>query len=353
MGTIVARKRRDGTTAYRAQIILKKDGEIVHQQSETFDRRPAAKQWLDAREKELTRPGALDRRQDPILSAVIDRYIEESKKKIGRTKEQVLRSIKTYPIAAKRCGKIDSADIVSFAKSLDVQPQTVGNYLSHLSAVFKIARPAWGYALDYDAMKSAFVVCKSLGLTSKSRKRERRPTIAELDKIMAHFDRWNVTEPRALPMARVVLFALFSTRRQEEITRILWSDYEPAHNGEMARVLVRDMKNPGDKAGNNVWCDLPTEAAAIIASMLKTDKRIFPYTADAISANFTRAMAFLKIDDLHFHDLRHEGVSRLFEMGMAIPNVAKVSGHRSWSSLQRYAHLRQSGDKYATWRWKP
>jgi len=59
----------------------------------------------------------------------------------------------------------------------------------------------------------------------------------------------------------------------------------------------------------------------------------------------------LGIDDLHFHDLRHDGISRLFEMGKTIPQAAGVSGHRSWSSLKRYSHLRQTGDKYAGWKW--
>jgi len=49
--------------------------------------------------------------------------------------------------------------------------------------------------------------------------------------------------------------------------------------------------------------------------------------------------------------LRHDGVSRLFELGWNIPHVAAVSGHRSWSSLKRYTHLRQAGDKYAGWPW--
>jgi integrase len=66
----------------------------------------------------------------------------------------------------------------------------------------------------------------------------------------------------------------------------------------------------------------------------------------------TRTCKLLAIDDLHFHDLRHEGVSRLFEMGRTIPQVASVSGHRSWQSLQRYKHLRQVGDKYTGWKWK-
>ena len=112
------------------------------------------------------------------------------------------------------------------------------------------------------------------------------------------------------------------------------------------------MKHPGDKLGNDVWCDLPPEAYAIVESMPKQDDKIFPYSTDAISAAFTRACTVLAIEDLHFHDLRHEGVSRLFEMGRTIPQVASVSGHRSWQSLQRYTHLRQVGDKYAEWKWR-
>src|SRR5262245_47127893 len=85
--------------------------------------------------------------------------------------------------------------------------------------------------------------------------------------------------------------------------------------------------------------------------MSRVDDRIFPFTTDAISAAWTRACQFLGIEDLHFHDLRHDGVSRLFEMGKTIPQAASVSGHRSWSSLKRYAHLRQTGDKYVNWKW--
>ncbi|PZO74545.1 MAG: hypothetical protein DI629_18440 [Mesorhizobium amorphae] len=80
---------------------------------------------------------------------------------------------------------------------------------------------------------------------------------------------------------------------------------------------------------------------------------MFPYSTDAISANFTRATKVLGIENLHFHDLRHEGVSRLFEMGRSVPQAASVSGHRSWSSLQIYAHLRHSGDRFAGWKWLP
>jgi integrase len=348
VGTIVQRKRNDGSTGYMAQVRVKQKGKVVHAETQTFDRKQAANAWIARRETELREPGALARINavDPTLGEVIDRYVDESKRAIGKTKTQVLRAIKIYDIAHLKCSAITSADIIVFARELKVQPQTVGNYLSHLAAIFAIARPAWGYPLDQQAMKDAFVVAKRLGLTAKGNQRDRRPTLEELNQLMEHFGVVGARRPGSLPMQRIIPFAIFSTRRQEEIVRIRWADYDGN------RVLVRDMKHPGDKLGNHTWCELPPEASAIIDSMPRTDERIFPFSTDAISAAFTRACHVLGIEDLHFHDLRHEGVSRLFELGWNIPQAAKVSGHRSWSSLKRYEHMRQAGDKYGNWKWR-
>ncbi|MDB6454832.1 site-specific integrase [Falsirhodobacter sp. 20TX0035] len=346
MGTINKRKRADGSFGYTAQIVIKRGGVKVHSEAQTFDREPAARAWMKRREAEITKDGFGNPKG--TLSEAIDKYVKESRKEIGRTKAQVLRSISSHEIGEKRCGDIRSSDIVSFATTLSktVQPQTVLNYLSHLSAVFAIAKPAWGYPLDKTEMDAAMAVCKRLGLTTKSNRRTRRPTLEELDKLLAHFEDRSHRR-RALPMHTVVLFALFSTRRQEEITRIRWDDFAGT------RVLVRDMKNPGEKKGNDIWCDVPPEAAAVIGRMPKTHVEIFPYSTDAISAAFTRACKLLGIEDLRFHDLRHEGVTRLFEMGWTIPHVAAVSGHRSWQSLQRYTHVQQTGDRYTKWPWTP
>jgi integrase len=46
------------------------------------------------------------------------------------------------------------------------------------------------------------------------------------------------------------------------------------------------------------------------------------------------------LDDFHFHDLRHEAISRLFEHGLSIPEVAMISGHRDPRMLFRYTHPR-------------
>src|SRR3546814_8975561 len=68
--------------------------------------------------------------------------------------------------------------------------------------------------------------------------------------------------------------------------------------------------------------------------------RIFPYNPRSVGTAFRRACRALKIENLHFHDLRHEATSRLFEAGLRIEQVALVTGHRDWKMLKRYTHLR-------------
>ncbi len=96
------------------------------------------------------------------------------------------------------------------------------------------------------------MVWSRLGIAGKSKKRDRRPTLEELNALTGLFKGKHRARPRSAPMHLIVGFALFSTRRQEEITRITWDGLDQAHS----RVFIADMKHPGDKAGNDVWCDL-------------------------------------------------------------------------------------------------
>lgn len=357
MGTINTRKRADGTTAYSAQILMMREGQIVHRESRTFNDRAMAKGWLEKRERELAQPGALKAAQTgkETLGDAIDRYTATSKKTLGITKSQVLKSLRAMPIAEKRCGDVTSQTIMDLIEEMQEGrlPQTVGTYMSHLQSIFAVAKPAWGMDLDPAAIAGATAVAKRLGLITKSSKRDRRPTLDELDKLMVHFGRVLERYEDSTPMQKITLFAIFSTRRQEEITTIRWA------NREAGRVLVQDMKHPGEKIGNDIWVDLVPEAESVIDSMPKVADEIFPVSTDAIQGAWMRACFITGINTpdmpveqrLHFHDLRHEGISRLFEMGWNIPHAAAVSGHRSWASLKRYAHIRQTGDKYKDWKW--
>ncbi|MGE2343877.1 site-specific integrase [Escherichia coli] len=68
---------------------------------------------------------------------------------------------------------------------------------------------------------------------------------------------------------------------------------------------------------------------------------IFSYTSSGFKSAWRTALQELKIENLHFHDLRHEAISRFFELGtLNVIEVAAISGHRSLNMLKRYTHLR-------------
>ncbi|WP_236207870.1 tyrosine-type recombinase/integrase [Pseudomonas tohonis] len=357
MATIIKRKRKDGSVAYLARIRIMNDGVRVYQESLTFDRLQSAKAWAGRREAELSEPGAIERanRKGVLLKDIIGQYLEEYERirPLGKTKRATLEAIAKTWLGELADRELDSKRLVEYAQwrlspeGGGVKPQTTGNDLSHLGAVMAVARPAWGYEIDHHAMSDARRVLRKLGLVAKSRERSVRPTREQLDRLLHHFGEILKRRPSSINMLKVVGFAIFSTRRQEEICRIRWGDLDEHQQA----VLVRDMKNPGQKIGNDVWCHLPDEAWQIVQSMPRACAEIFPYNGESISASWTRACKFLEIEGLTFHDLRHDGVSRLFEMGWDIPRVASVSGHRDWNSMRRYTHLRGRGDPYAGWEW--
>ncbi len=62
---------------------------------------------------------------------------------------------------------------------------------------------------------------------------------------------------------------------------------------------------------------------------------------ETVSKAFRRACEAAGIRNLHFHDLRHEGTSRLFKKGLTAERVMEITGHRSYASLKRYTHLQR------------
>jgi integrase len=292
---------------------------------------------------------------DPTLSKAITQYLTESSegnREVGTAKRQALEMIAKGDLGALLCSQVTSAALVKFGKGLKVQPVTVSGYFSHLKSVFKVAKPAWGYPLNKAAFVEALDVLGELGATGTSNRRDRRPTLDEVTRIVERmYTKW-LNNPRMAPYHLIVLFAIFSTRRQSEITRMKWSDID----SENCRLLVFDMKDPKKKIGNHVFVDLTFEALRVVRAAReharvagRAGDVVFPYSGNAISTEFKETCQALEIEDLRFHDLRHEGVSRLFEMNFDIPAVSMMSGHKTWTHLKRYAHIRKYGDKYAGW----
>ena len=94
------------------------------------------------------------------------------------------------------------------------------------------------------------------------------------------------------------------------------------------------------KNGSSRWVPLSDEAIAKLSEAPKDSERPFPVTDVAFRQAWDRLRHRADITDLTFHGLRHEAISRFFEMGLSVPEVAVISGHKDARMLFRYTHLR-------------
>lgn len=71
------------------------------------------------------------------------------------------------------------------------------------------------------------------------------------------------------------------------------------------------------------------------------DDIIFGLSSNQITDRMRNTVKKAGLKNLRFHDLRHEAVSRLFELGtMQAFEIATISGHKTLHMLKRYTHLR-------------
>lgn len=341
MATIQKRQKRDGSTSYTATVRKKQHGRIVHQESRTFSRESAAKGWGRRREVELEDPATLARAisGETAIGDLIGWYVEEFGEGAGRSKLAALKALQRTPLAERDALELTTAQLIAHVRERRAQgagPATVGNDLTFLGTALRAAMTVRGDAVSPSVVNDARAACRELRLIARPRKRSRRPTAAELEQLDAYFGR---RDGRAqIPMRDVMWFAIYSARREAEICRLLWADC----NKEDRTGVVRDAKHPRHKLGNHRTFAMTGEAWEVLARQpeVKGEPRVFPYNSKSVGAAFTRACHVLGIEDLHFHDLRHEATSRLFERGYQIHEVAQFTLHESWNELKRYTNLR-------------
>lgn len=316
--------------------------------SKTFRLKADAEQWARAQEDSLERgEGITLKAKQPheTLGDLIELHLAdmaEVGRAARRSKEFTLRRL-NETIGKLHVAHLSRERVIEFGRRRAKEgagPVTISMDLSYLHLILEHAAAIYGYSVPTEQLRLGRAALLRLGLVGKSNVRDRRPTEDELGRILACVD----NNPRLLlPLGRIIKFAIATAMRQEEITRILWDDYDPA----VPSVVVRQRKHPREKSNNDqtvvLVSDTGFDAVALLAEQRNQSSSlgsIFPYNARSVGAAFRRVCRDLQIDDLHFHDLRHEGISRLFEADWDIPQVAAVSGHKDWKMLQRYTHLR-------------
>lgn len=349
MATITKRKNADGTLSYRAQVRVKRDGKIVFSQAKTFSREKLASDWAKRLELALEQDGEIERRNRVAVSLteLIKKYENEvgAIKSFGRTKSAALIRLRDDSLGKLEVAELSAQHIIDFCKRRKLEgagPATIAGDLSFLRSVLGVARPMFGVDVDIRPIAEAMPTLAKLGLVGKSKERDRRLEPGELERILAFYRQRDASPWSKLPMADIIEFAVFSAMRQSEICGLRWEDVDEATK----TVIVRERKDPKNKADNDQVVPLLGPAWEVLQRQPFTCDYVFPFDSRSVSAAFTRGMQELGITDLCFHDLRHEGASRLFELGFAIQEVAMVTGHKNWNTLRRYTQLRP-GDLHA------
>jgi len=295
--------------------------------SRTFDRLVDARRFEAKTKTHLAAGTYTDRSQADgmTLGDALDRYVNTiSRHKKGRGYEcdkSQAGIIKKYSIARFPISKIRPADVAVFrdARSKDVAAKTVCLGLGLISHVFTIARQEW----NMDFLTNPVTVTRKPLLHGTAR--ERRLEDGEEALLLEACDAYGGV------IGNVVRLALETGMRRGEIAGIQWEDVDL----ERRVIHLYDTKNRDDRT-----VPLSSRATVLLNGMDRHDGQVFAITDAAISHAFSRVCRRAGIENLRFHDLRHEATSRFFEKGLNPMQVAAITGHKTLQMLKRYTHLR-------------
>lgn len=308
----------------------------------TFTTKREAKDWAMAVESQrdnVTPAGYLPAPKAGTLGDLIDKYVETQGREPGKNKAATLKMLKRE-LGGVKLAALDAVvlrDFIDMRHKAGAGGVTIGADLSFLSAVLKWARHARKLDLPEHLALEARASLKHRGINTRSKEREREPTDDELARLYAH---WQGNPRQRIAMAQLVRFALATGMRLGEICGLQVEDIDRTRH----TVLIRDRKDPKNKIGNNQTVPLLPDAWAIVEPLIKdrTEGSVFGVRAASVSTAFTRACQGLEpaIEDLHFHDLRHRATAQFFRMGLDIPRVALLTGHKTWAMLRRYTAIK-------------
>lgn len=304
--------------------------------SQCFPTQREAEAWARQIENELDRGIFHDRTEADrnTLADILDRYGREvSPTHKGHRNETIcIAALKRDPLCRHRASALSGKLIAEWRdrRLLAVSPSTVNRELNLISAAINVARKEWGIHID----NPVALVRRPANRAS----RKRRLLTADEDRLLKALvlggrrDDGKFSDgARNHWMAPLVRLALETAMRQGELLNLQWQDVDL----EKRTAHLHDTKN-----GDARTVPLSSQAVATLVTLPRSiGGRVFPITKSAVQQAFMRACARAELTDMHFHDLRHEAVSRLFERGLNVMEVAAISGHKTLQMLKRYTHL--------------
>lgn len=296
----------------------------------SFDTKTAAQTWARQIEAEA------DRRGLPVGRKVLDTLtVGDIVRRYGETVSPTKRGAVREGMAVRMLLKQDLAKVPLSALTVAkvaahrdhrlamVKPASVNRELAIYRHAFEVARKSWAIPLP----DNPFVL---VAKPKVSDARSRRLEPGEWETLREACRRSR--NPHVLAMIEL---GLETAMRRGEVLRMRWRDLDWTN---------RTLRIPKTKNGHARTIPLTARALALLTEQMAAgvsgEAAVFPTTEEAVKMAWRRIIARAGLADFRYHDLRHEAVSRFFELGLSIPEVALISGHRDTRMLMRYTHLR-------------
>ncbi len=283
--------------------------------TKTFRQLNHARRWGIYHENKILLGNKLEALSKNLsLKDLINKYIDEIspfKKGYIREKQRLIRILKES-IVLQKIYQLNTKDFIEYKNNrIKDGNRTCAYDLSLLHHIYNTAIKQWCYPITHNPLTN-------IQKPKCNPPRERRLSDNELKYILNHnFKNRN--------MNNIIELAIETGMRKSEILSIT------NNNIKDNCIYLSDTKNNSPRK-----IPLTKKVKVII------NKSILPYSisSNAVRLNWYRMTKRAGIVDLHFHDLRHEAISRFFEKGLSIPEVSLISGHKDVRQLMRYTHLK-------------
>ncbi|MCJ2135172.1 site-specific integrase [Methylobacterium sp. J-026] len=294
----------------------------------TFETKIEAIKWaldIESGKSDSNDPSVVKRRNDITFGEILERYYNDiALQRVWHRRERsIIRNYKKSPLYNSKIEDIDESAVAQYRDNRlkTVRPSTIVRELAAASHCITIAQSDWGIKIPTNPFK--------LVRKPKVRNgRERRITDDEWRRLVKAD-----SERGTRSFIHIVEFAIETAMRKGELLRTRWIDL----NLQQSTLHIEMTKN-----GYARTIPLTPRALSILESIKirKDTPCIFNIKYGTLSSWWTELLQCAGVRNCRWHDLRHEGISRHFEHGLSIPEVALISGHRDYSMLKRYTHIR-------------
>ncbi len=336
MANILKRKNRDGSTSYRVRIRLKGFSKAT----ESFPTLAEAKRWGEKIEKELRTERARGEVREDLATLSINSLINE------HLDDDLVKGLKHWGDRADRVNwwkahygamRVVDFGVLTLREARGTLQRsgrrgvrssaTVNRYLSAMRSAWN-----WGRAAGLIAPERAW---PSKLMLKEPDGRTRFLSAAEIDRLLKAAEGDQV-------MRAAILVSIATGLRQGELLRLTWRDVD----FEKSDLTVMLSKNSTRRRVHL------TATALAALQALREAKVVSPITVflaqggtplkkSLLESRWRRIRDAAKLEDFHWHDLRHTCASILAQNGSTLLEIGSVLGHKSPSMTMRYSHLIQ------------